>query len=497
MFSLKRTLVCALLSTVGLPGTPLTDAVKAGDRRALAQLLARRANANEPEPDGSTALMWAARNGDAETVALLLRSGAQVNAANRLGVGPLMLAASNGSEKVAVELIKAGADVNARRPSGDNVLMAAVRGGSAALVEVLLAKGANIEAAGNEFGETALMVAAIENHPDIVKTLLRHGAAVNGKSKEFTYAKDRFGLEGVVTILPRGGWTALLYGARHGATEAVRTLAEHGARLDAADPEGSTPLLLAITNGHFDTAAALLELGAAVNLADSTGMTPLYAAVDMNTLGEVFGRPSRPSTGTLSGLDLISLLLKRGANPNAALKSPTLQRAHTPGEPSLGEGATAMMRAAKSGDAAAIELLIQHGANASAAQKNGATALMFAMGLGRGVSAFAKDTGTEADLLAAAKVLVSHGADVNAKSAAGLTPIHYAAQAADANFAQPSDALLDYLLEHGARVNATDNQGRTPVDMAMGKGLRGRAGGPVKPREATARRLADLLAKAQ
>jgi ankyrin repeat protein len=152
------------------------------------------------------------------------------------------------------------------------------------------------------------------------------------------------------------------------------------------------------------------------------------------------------------------------------------------------------MRAAKNGDVAAINLLLDSGAEVSKAQKNGATALMFACGLGRGVSAFAKDYATEGDLLAAATVLVARGADVNAVAANGLTAVHYAAQAADANFPQPTDALLRFIVEKGAKLNVADNQGRTPVDMAMGKGLRGRAGGPVKPREATAQYLRDLIA---
>ena len=494
MFLVRGLIVslCLLLGASAAYSTPLTEAVRQGDRRAVQRMLGEHADANEAEADGSTPLMWAARSNDLEMARLLLRAGAHAAARSLLGVTPIGLAATNGSEPMALELLKAGANANATMADGETVLMTAARAGNAGLVETLVTHGASVEAKGAEFGETALMVAAIEDHADVVRVLLRHGATPNGRSREFTYDKDRFGLEGVVTVLPRGGWTALMYAGRHGATTSVRALVEAGANLDLADPDGSTSLILAIVNGHFQTAAVLLELGANANLADSAGMTPLYAAVDMNTLGEIFGRPSRPSTGELSGLDLIRLLLQRGANPNAALRGPTLQRAHTPGEPTLGDGATALMRAAKSGDSAAIRLLVEGGADVSLAQKNGTTALMFAAGLGRGVSAFAKDYGTEADLLAAARLLVSAGADVNARSAAGLTPVHYAAQAADANFAQPTDAILQFLIEHGAKLAVADNQGRTPIDMAMGKGLRGRAGGPVKPRESTAKLLTDL-----
>jgi ankyrin repeat protein len=174
------------------------------------------------------------------------------------------------------------------------------------------------------------------------------------------------------------------------------------------------------------------------------------------------------------------------------LKSFTLQRAHTPGEPSLGPGATPLARAAHAGDVASIELLIAHGADVSQPLKNGTTPLMFAAGLGRGVSAFAKDYGTEADLIAAAKFLLDHGADINAISVAGQTAMHFAAQAADANFPQPSDDMVKLLASRGAKLDVVDKQGRSPIEMAQGKGLRGHAGGPVKPREQTVALLRQL-----
>ena len=63
------------------------------------------------------------------------------------------------------------------------------------------------------------------------------------------------------------------------------------APISIEDPDGTTALILAIINAHYDVAALLLEKGADPNVADSTGMTPLYAAVDMNTLPFMHGRP--------------------------------------------------------------------------------------------------------------------------------------------------------------------------------------------------------------
>ena len=61
----------------------------------------------------------------------------------------------------------------------------------------------------------------------------------------------------------------------------------------------------AIINVHYDTAAVLIEAGADPNLADTTGMAALYAAVDMNTLSWMFGRPDPKLTDRLTGLDIV------------------------------------------------------------------------------------------------------------------------------------------------------------------------------------------------
>ncbi|HTR37068.1 MAG TPA: ankyrin repeat domain-containing protein [Bryobacteraceae bacterium] len=469
-----------------LSASTLSEAVQSGDQEQVQRLLKAHTNVNVADADGTTPLEWAVYGDDLETARLLLRAGANASTPNRYGVTPLSLAATNRNAAMAEALLKAGANANARLPDGSTMLMAAARTGNPEIVRLLIEHGADVNAKGTEYGETALVWAADQNHAEAAQALIAHGADVDARTVALQREKDRFGLEGVLTILPHGDWTPLMYAARQGSLDAARALVEAGAKLNLTDPDGTTALEIAIINGHYDTAAMLTEKGADPNLADSAGMGALYATVDMNTLGEVYGRPERPPTDKLTALDLVKILLDHGANPNARLKSPTLQRAHTPGDFTLGEGATPMMRAAKNGDAAAIRLLLAHGADPNAVEKKHTTALMFAAGLGRGTGAFTKDYATEAQLLEAVKVLVAAGADVNAVNDSGETPLHYGAQA--------SDGIVKYLAEKGAKLDAKDRQGRTPVEMALGVGLHGHAGGPPNVREGTANLLRQLMA---
>ena len=471
----------------GATATRLLDAVKAGNREAVRALAKNAAEINSVEADGTTPLHWAVRADDVETVRLLLGGGANAKAANRYGVTPLSLAATNGNAAIIEQLLKAGADATAIVSQGQTVLMTAAHSGNPAAIRALLDHGADVNARESQLGETALMWAAAENNPEAVRLLVQRGADVNARSTALKFPRDRFGLEGVLTILPRGNWTPLMYAARDGAADAARTLVELGANLDAVDPDGTTALVRAIINAHYDTAGVLIEKGADPNIADTTGMAALYAAADMSSLGEVYGRPARKVNDTLTALDIIQRALAHGAKPNTALKTAALQRNHTPGEGLLGEGTTPLMRAARNGDAPAMTILLDHGADATMTQKNRTTVLMLASGVGRGLGVFAKDVGTEADLLAAARLAVDHGTEVNAVNDAGQTAIHFAAQSG-------LDSIVQLLADRGARLDVADKQGRTPLDAALGVGGRGRAGGPAPVHENTAALIRRLMA---
>jgi ankyrin repeat protein len=453
-------------ATLGATPTepPIIAAVKAGRPDAVRTLLEHGTDVNATEPDGTTALHWAARADDVDSVQRLLHAGAHVGAVNRYGITPLALAATNGSAAVIEILLKAGADPNTQLTEGETVLMRTARSGHADAVKVLLARGAKVNVAEQSLGETALMWAAAEDHPEVVQVLIAAGANLDATSKRETrpirYVSQAGG--GTRVPLPRGGWTAVMYAARQDSIASARVLAEAGADLNLTDPDGTCALIDAIINMHYDLAAMLLEEGADPNVVDSQGMSPLYAAVDMHTLPAMTDRPPRRTSDVIDSAKLTTILLDYGADPNARLKSTTLQRHFNVSNKTLGPGTTPFMRAANSGDVLLMRALLAGGADPLLTQKNRTTALMLAAGLAfrnRGDDDESNDGGSEQGALEAMKLCLDLGIDIDAFNDTGQTAMHAAVNRGDAS--------IKFLAAHGAMLDLKDKRGRTPLDLAL------------------------------
>ena len=98
--------------------------------------------------------------------------------------------------------------------------MTAARTGNAAAVKLLIGSGADVNAREKWFGETAVMWAAAENHADAIKVLAESGADINARSTVIEAPVLEFPRSGGPNSpFPRGGWTALMFAAREGATE--------------------------------------------------------------------------------------------------------------------------------------------------------------------------------------------------------------------------------------------------------------------------------------
>jgi len=171
-----------LLAGPGLAADPtdssLVNAAKLGDREAVRSWLNARTKEEVAGPDGASALVWSAYRNDIDMAELLLRAGVDVNAANLYGATALYAAAASADPALTKKLLAAGGNPNAHLPSGETPVMEAARRGNLATLRALLSGEANPNAQESNGGQTALMWAASESHPDITAELLRHGADV-------------------------------------------------------------------------------------------------------------------------------------------------------------------------------------------------------------------------------------------------------------------------------------------------------------------------------
>jgi ankyrin repeat protein len=464
--------------------TPVGDALKVadlamqGDVAAIRVALARKADVNGAQIDGSTALHWAAERDDVELADLLIRAGARVVARTREGVTPLQLAATNGSAAMIDRLLKAGADPNAPlTPAGDTALMMAARTGKTDAIRVLLEANASVNAKETWGGTSPLMWAVSEGHIDAARRLIEAGADTNVRSNYVAAANGR-GFEGRTPLAATteskpadfaSGWlTPLMLAAREGDLEMARLLVGAKADVNAVAGDGKTALAMAVFNGNYDVASFLVDNKADVNRADAQRFTPLFWAVDRRNMETA---PNFPWMVTVDPMPLIRKLLDAGANPNALVNNTPRARMRE-GSPRI-VFATALMRAAFAADLELVNLLLERGADPKIVSKDNETMLSAAAGLGF-IHGYHRGKSPE-ERLQVVKRFVALGNDVNWPDDYGITPLMAAG-----NFG--SVPVIQYLIDAGADLSAHDlgkkndgqfgssNEPLMPIDYAIGVG---------------------------
>ena len=143
--------------------------------------------------------------------------------------------------------------------SGVALIQAAARG-HYSIVEALLEAQANANLLQSQGG--ALHCATLNNHVDVVRTLLQ-GSAIIDLRDHCTYGR---------------GWTALMYAASLGHMAIAHLLISHGADVNASDRDGQTPLIIAANAGHTAMVLRLIEAGADTSGQDHYGNTALSYA---------------------------------------------------------------------------------------------------------------------------------------------------------------------------------------------------------------------------
>ena len=142
---------------------------------------------------------------------------------------------------------------------------------------------------------------------------------------------------------------SLARAAKKGDLEKVEKLIAEGADLDATDSRGNSALYLAASKGHADVVEALAQAGADVDIDNSFGSTPLHVAsryghvevirvlVTYGAHIDSIGRPSNSAN-----------LLTDGSAAGMLRRAPS--------------ASTPLMKAARSGELEAVQVLIELGA---------------------------------------------------------------------------------------------------------------------------------------
>jgi ankyrin repeat protein len=295
------------------------------------------------------------------------------------------------------------------------------------------------------------MWAVAENNHAVVRMLIDRGADVNARSKFVPSATGR-GFEGATPVAARqnqaaeenasGSLTPLMFAAREGDLESARMLVTAGAEINLRGGDGKDALGLAIFNGGYDVASFLIDNKANVNQPDAQRFTPLFWAVDRRNMETA---PNFPWVVTADPLPLIKKLLEAGADVNSLVNNTPRARMRD-GSPRI-VFATALMRAAFSGDIELVKLLITHGADTKIISKDSETMLMAACGTGF-IPGYSKGR-TPAERLEVVKLLIDLGQDVNAADDYGITALMVAANIGDV-------PVIQYLIDKGADLGAYD-----------------------------------------
>lgn len=470
------------------------------------------------DPEQVEGFIKAARFGQDQAVKLYLDRDLPVNATSNFGDTALIAAAAGGQREIVQTLLAKGADPNIKNREGRTALMAAAQNGNLKIVEALLGGGADI-AARDRLGESALFDAVRYGRIEVVRRLLEAGADPNVFNQRGTAAPDN-------------GYTPLMYAARRGIAGAgasasdwsdiVRMLLEKGANPNYRDPRGATALTVAEEAGHPD-AVKLLLAGGAKEIYTYKGMNINDALIlaasqgDAVKVRESLAAGADPHASSRAGVtpliaaayggnaDAVRALVHSGAKVN---EIPNGFRAWTwtgamlsTRQQGLAQAAsvgdTALIVAARLGHEAAVDYLLDNGADPALANPHGDTplgvaaeqgharivSLILAKGVDpdegrRSVPSFSsmavkihRDQDRNTPLIKAAqgghkeavRVLLEAKSDPNIRGFAGKTALYWAVERGHGD-------VVGLLLDHRADPNVKSDAGLTPLIEAAKNG---------------------------
>jgi ankyrin repeat protein len=353
------------------------------------------------------------------------------------------------------------------------------------------------------YGYTSLIMEEMDEEVDVKKLFadMRSMATLKTKKNRDARRAEIYRLIELVHVETTNGngETLLVKAAERGDEELVRHLLSKGADIEGDNSKtgrSRTPLMAASGKGQIEIMTILLDAGANLHASNGKEDALYYAAekgaVEAARLLMTKGlKADRHNTHTLEtplhGAALrdhpgmLALLLEHGADVSAVDKN----------------GCTALHYAATFRNTKSALFLLGRGASAALADNAGLTALHNAAGGcgsspieivtallahgapvdavdGQGMTPLHRLAGSGrngADLSHTARVLLQAGANVNATDAKGDAPLHLLA-CNNSNASPRMQALAQLLIDHGADVAAHNNANRRPSDVACTDSIR-------------------------
>jgi ankyrin repeat protein len=385
-------------------------------------------------------------------------------------------------------LLEAGADVAAANNYGASAMSLAAEIGHAEMLGLLLEAGADADSP-NPDGQTALMAVARTGRLEAARVLLEHGASID--------AREAW-----------GGQTALMWASARRHPEMMELLIAHGADVDARstnrdyqrhvtaegrpkslDSGGFTPLLYAARENCVACVEVLLQHGADINLPDPDGVSPLHVAImnanwdlashlmqaggDVNQW-DIFGAtPLFTSVGNYTQTDggrgsIDPLNQTDGLTIVQMLlergANPNMQLFFRPADvrgATNTRGSTPLIRAANAGDMDMVRLLLEHGADPTLYMADRQTP----------IHAVLAGRTSEQQALEFIRLFYTAGTDINVvalvnhrEEVRGGTALHYAVR-------KRYQDVIRELASYGIDMDARDQDGLTALDYTQSRGF--------------------------
>jgi ankyrin repeat protein len=381
------------LNEKGFGTTALIFAAASGNTEICKQLLEKGADINRTNGENETALMIASKEGRLSTVKLLLtygdtalniqqsktratalilateinhteivsrllEKGANINLTDNKNETALMIASKNGNQNIVALLLESDhIDLNIQRKDsglfckncGYTALIYAAVANHKEIARQLIKNGADINRT-NDKNETALMLAARLNHLEVAKQLLNDGAAINltnNKNETALMIASVNGNQNIVALLlesdhidlniqhKHSGNTALIYAVLANNEEIVSRLIKNGAAINLTNNENETALMLASEHGYQNIVTLLLE----------------HYQIDLDIQSKPFGTTALTYAVAKNHVEIVRKLIDRKANVNLSNNNNNNNKDN--------DNETALMIASKNGNQNIVALLLE------------------------------------------------------------------------------------------------------------------------------------------